>query len=200
MWATHRWLSKPCANTASCPSPSGTGGSRWSHRFMPEQIGEQDYGLAYRTAASESHRAPKQAALGATPLTEGLFAATRTFVHRVCHQQPLALELLAEDDRIHGGQWLVAQPIGPGRRWLHLDLRRLAPLHRCPSALRPAPRSRRSAHRRTTPPVQPLPGLPLLLPPDRPDLYRGTGLSIGTANCRLTTYVPGMSRLHPVSA
>src|SRR6266568_9594213 len=112
MWATHRGLSKPCANRASCPSPSGSGGSRWSHRFLSEQIGEQDDGFAVRTAASESHRASVQMAVRAAPLAKEALATTRTFVDGVRHEQSLALELLAEDDQIDAGQRLVAQPIG----------------------------------------------------------------------------------------
>src|SRR6266567_2367138 len=112
MWATHRGLSKPCANRASCPSPSGSGGSRWSHRFLSEQIGEQDDSFAVRTAASESHRASVQMAVRAAPLAKEALATTRTFVDGVRHEQSLALELLAEDDQIDGGQRLVTQPIG----------------------------------------------------------------------------------------
>src|SRR6266567_2739804 len=99
MWATHRGLSKPCANRASCPSPSGSGGSRWSHRFLSEQIGEQDDSFAVRTAASESHRASVQMAVRAAPLAKEALATTRTFVDGVRHEQSLALELLAEDDQ-----------------------------------------------------------------------------------------------------
>ena len=46
------------------------------------------------------------------PLAEVALVAPRTFVHRVRHEQPLTLELLAKDDRIHAGQLLVTQPIG----------------------------------------------------------------------------------------
>jgi hypothetical protein len=77
-------------------SPSGTRGSRWCRHLQSEQIGDQEYGLAFRTVAAESHRAPKQATFGAAPLAEGLCAAVRTLVHRVRHQQSLALELLGE--------------------------------------------------------------------------------------------------------
>src|SRR6266567_1104409 len=103
MWATHRGLSKPCANRASCPSPSGSGGSRWNHRFLSEQIGEQDDSFAVRTAASESHRASVQVAVRAAPLAKEALATTRTFVDGVRHEQSLALELLAEDDQIDAG-------------------------------------------------------------------------------------------------
>jgi hypothetical protein len=75
MWATHRGLSKPCANRASCLSPSGTGGLRWCRHLQPEQIGQQDHTIAVRTRAAESHRARKQVACGATPLAERLLAA-----------------------------------------------------------------------------------------------------------------------------
>src|SRR5258708_7834126 len=81
--------------------------SGWCLHLQYEQIGEQDYGLAFRTVTSQSHRASEQAAFGAASLAEGLLATTRTLIDRVGHEQPLALELLAEDDRIQGGQRLV---------------------------------------------------------------------------------------------
>ena len=48
----------------------------------------------------------------ATALTQKPFAATPTFVDRVCNQQTLALELSAKDCQINGGLRLVTQPIG----------------------------------------------------------------------------------------
>jgi hypothetical protein len=112
MWATHRGLSKPCANRASCPSPSRGLGSRWCCHLLSEQIGEEDYPVAVRTATSQSYRASVQIAVRAAALAKEALATTRTFVDRVGHQEPLAVELLTEDDRIHRGLRLVAQPIG----------------------------------------------------------------------------------------
>src|SRR4051794_37690292 len=41
--------------------------------------------------------------------------------------------------------------------------------------------------------------LPLLLPPDRQDLCRRSGLPGSPPDCCLTSYVPGMSRHYPYS-
>ena len=76
---------------------------RWGRNLRSEQIGEQDDGVAVRTTASESDRARIQIAVFATALAEEVLATPRTLVNGMRHQQPLALELLAEDDRIHRG-------------------------------------------------------------------------------------------------
>src|ERR1700694_667538 len=112
MWATHRGLSKPCANRASCPSPSRGVGSRWCHHLQSEQLGEQDDGFAVRAAASQPYRASIQMTVRAATLAKEALATARTLVDRVRHEHSLALELLAEDDRIQGGQRLVTQSIG----------------------------------------------------------------------------------------
>src|SRR5438309_5579123 len=91
--------------------PSGTGRLRRCRHLQSEQLGQQDHTIAVRTRAAESHRASKQLACGATPLAERLLAATRALVHRARHEQSLALELHADDDRINVGQRLTTQPI-----------------------------------------------------------------------------------------
>ena len=73
---------------------------------------DQDYAITLspsrstsRTIASQSPQLPPkpnepvQVMLGAAALAEEPLAAAWTFVHCVGHQQPLALELLAEDSR-----------------------------------------------------------------------------------------------------
>src|ERR1700730_7609320 len=96
--------------TGGCPSPVRTGrhvpppllvcGSRWCHHFQPEQIGEQDDGFAVRAAASQPYRASIQMTVRAATLAKEALATARTLVDRVRHEHSLALELLAEDDRI----------------------------------------------------------------------------------------------------
>ena len=86
--------------------------SRWRRQFLLEEIGEQDNVVAFRTVAAQAYRASKQVTFGTAPLTERTPATAWTLVHRVGDEQPLALELLADDHRVDGGQALVAQPIG----------------------------------------------------------------------------------------
>lgn len=65
---------------------------------------------------------PYRWAVRPAPLAEEALATTRTVVDRVCHEQWLALELLAHDDRIRSGQRLVTQSIGEllvGRLAIH---------------------------------------------------------------------------------
>jgi transposase len=82
----------------------------------------------------------------------------------------------------------------PRRGRLPVDVRRATPLNRCQSSLRSASCGWRPSRRCPTPPVQPLPRPPVLLPSDGPDLRRSSGIPGSSADCCLTRYVPGMSR------
>jgi len=74
---------------------------------LAKQVDEQNDCVAFSTVASQAQRAPVQVMLGAAALAEEPLAAAWTFVHCVGHQQPLALELFAEDSRIQTGLRLV---------------------------------------------------------------------------------------------
>ncbi len=79
----------------------------------PPARADRPAGSHYRSPDTRRRVPPsaQQLACGATPLAERLLAATRALVHRVRHEQSLALESLADDDRIDGGQRLATQPI-----------------------------------------------------------------------------------------
>ncbi len=90
MWATHRGLSKPCANRASCPSPVlGSCGSGRCQGFLSglhlqiQEITEQDWLLAILAGTAEPHDSAKMVALGASSLAEVAYVALCAFIDGV---------------------------------------------------------------------------------------------------------------------
>lgn len=118
MWATHRGLSKPCANRASCPSPSGTGSSRWCQVFLSglhlqiQEIAEEDWLLAILARTAETYNLTKMIALGTALLAEVADVAGCAFVDGVCDERGSLAERLAQECFLQIWQGGVAQTEG----------------------------------------------------------------------------------------
>ncbi len=90
MWATHRGLSKPCANRASCPSPvlgsRGAGrceGIQYGLHLQIQEVTEQNRLLAVLASTAETQGSAEMVALGAASLAEVAHVARGAFVDGV---------------------------------------------------------------------------------------------------------------------
>ncbi len=118
MWATHRGLSKPCANRASCPSPAlGSCGSERCQGFLSgldlhvQEIAEQDRLLAILAGTAQPQDSAKMIALGASSLAEVTYVALRAFIDGVCHECGSLAERLSKDPFLQVWQSGVAQTV-----------------------------------------------------------------------------------------
>src|ERR1700694_456558 len=118
MWATHRGLSKPCANRASCPSPAlGSCGSERCQGFLSgldlhvQEIAEQDRLLAILAGTAQPQDSAKMIALGASSLAEVTYVALRAFIDGVCHECGSVAERLSKDPFLQVWQSGVAQTV-----------------------------------------------------------------------------------------
>src|SRR5262249_2079899 len=110
MWETRR-VSKLCASRAASPHPwARRGGSLDAGYLHVQQIGQQDGILACRAPPAHANRSAEQLARRAAALADQTLPATRTRVHGVRREDPLALELLADHHRIRDRRLLVAHP------------------------------------------------------------------------------------------
>src|SRR5690349_13104199 len=119
MWATHRGLSKPCANRASCPSPApGSCGSERCHGFLSgldlqvQEIAEQDWLLAILARTAETYDLAKTIALGTALLAEVADVAGCAFIDGVRDERGSLAERLAQERFLQVWQGGVAQPEG----------------------------------------------------------------------------------------
>src|SRR6266700_8201884 len=104
MWATHRGLSKPCANRASCPSRALSSGGSERCQGVPvgldlhvQEIAEQDWLLAVRAGTAQPQDSAIMIALGASSLAEVTYVALRAFIDGVCHECGSLAERLSKD-------------------------------------------------------------------------------------------------------
>jgi hypothetical protein len=118
MWATHRGLSKPCANRASCPSPAlGTCGSERCQGvpvgldLHVQEIADQDRLLAILAGTAQAQDSAKMIALGASSLAEVTYVALRAFIDGVCHECGSLAERLSKDPFLQVWQSGVAQTV-----------------------------------------------------------------------------------------
>jgi hypothetical protein len=117
MWATHRGLSKPCANRASCPPALGSGASERCQGFLSgldlhvQEIAEQDRLLAILAGTTQPQDSAKMIALGASSLAEVTYVALRAFIDGVCHECGSLAERLAKDPFLQVWHSGVAQTV-----------------------------------------------------------------------------------------
>jgi hypothetical protein len=118
MWATHRGLSKPCANRASCPSPAlGSCGSDRCQGFLSglhlqiQEITEQDWLLAILASTAEPQDSAKMVALGASSLAEVAYVALCAFIDGVGDECGSLAERLSKEFFLQVWQGGVAQTV-----------------------------------------------------------------------------------------
>jgi len=119
MWATHRGLSKPCENRASCPSPAlGGCGSERCQGFLSglhlqvQKIAEQDWLLAVLASTTETYDLGKMIALGTALLAEVADVAGYAFIDGVGDERGSLAERLPQERFLQVWQGRVAQAEG----------------------------------------------------------------------------------------
>jgi len=118
MWATHRGLSKPCANRASCPSPAVRAcGPERSQGFLSgldlhvQEIAEQDRLLAILAGTAQTQDSAKMIALGASSLAEVAYVALCAFIDGVRDECGSLAERLSKEFFLQVWQGGVAQTV-----------------------------------------------------------------------------------------
>ncbi len=66
------------------------------NHLLSEELDQQKWRVAFWALATQTDGTVKEAALGATPLTDETLTTIGAFVDRLCHDRSATLELLAK--------------------------------------------------------------------------------------------------------